>query len=82
MIARCSSVLQQVREMLRSPRIHVNDKLRLVVLYALRYETKTREINEFKALLRHKFDSPSRVSVRRRAGRYWLVYTMLFCFCF
>ena len=47
-----NSAVERVRELLKDRTVQFRDKLRIVMLYALRYEQVKNELSTFKSILR------------------------------
>eukprot|EP01006_Ploeotia_vitrea_P022446 TRINITY_DN54857_c0_g1_i1.p1 TRINITY_DN54857_c0_g1~~TRINITY_DN54857_c0_g1_i1.p1 ORF type:complete len:601 (+),score=364.71 TRINITY_DN54857_c0_g1_i1:29-1804(+) len=54
-----SDALERCLRLLNDPRVAFQDKLRVVLLYALRYEKSKNELPQLKALLRDRASTPS-----------------------
>eukprot|EP00475_Leptophrys_vorax_P018521 TRINITY_DN2534_c0_g1_i1.p1 TRINITY_DN2534_c0_g1~~TRINITY_DN2534_c0_g1_i1.p1 ORF type:complete len:588 (+),score=191.58 TRINITY_DN2534_c0_g1_i1:697-2460(+) len=54
-----ASAVDQVRELVKDPKVSFDDKLKLVMLYSLRYEKAKNETPTFKALLRNAATTPA-----------------------
>jgi vacuolar protein sorting-associated protein 45 len=71
-----AQAMDMLLQIMEESRIDWNDKLRLVLLYALRYENQKHQIPQFKKMLRDKaaMDSTKlqKIRVRRRTHSHWM----------
>lgn len=62
-----SAAMDALLQLMEDPRIEWNDKLRLVMLYALRYENQRHQLPQFKKMLRDKANMEPHKLLRIRA---------------